>query len=120
MGNLQIVQIQKPRFQSVWCEDKISNCVLWSSYVKHVENVHYLHDPKDVEKALTNPKPHWDALEDRKARLWGLDIQLQGQSTLDECVKEYGCGSAERKSYVANLARLSMVENLPRHIGTQS
>ena len=39
--------------------------------MEHVENVHYLHDPKDVEEALTNPKAHWDNLEDRKARLRG-------------------------------------------------
>ena len=50
MGNLQIVQVQKPGFQSIWCEDKISNCASWSGCVKHVENVHYLHDPKDVKK----------------------------------------------------------------------
>ena len=106
MGNLQIVQVQKPGFQSVCCEDKISNCASWSGCVKHVENVHYLHDLKDVEEALTNPKAHWDDLEDRKARLRRVETQLQGQSTLDECVEEYGRGSAGRKRCVANLARL--------------
>ena len=40
--------------------------------MKYMENVHYLHDLKDVEEALANPKAHWDDLEDRKARLqWG-------------------------------------------------
>ena len=71
-----------------------------------------------MEEALANPKAHWDDLEDRKARLQGVDTRLQGQSTLDECVEEYGCGSAERKRCVANIARLCAVENLPLHIDT--
>ena len=44
-------------------------------------NVHYLHHPKDVEESLANPKAHWDDLEDRKARLQGVDTRLQAQST---------------------------------------
>ena len=48
-----------------------------------------------------------------------METQLQGQSMMDECVKEYGRGSAERKCRVANLARLCVVENLPLHISTQ-
>ena len=72
--------------------------------MKRVENVHYLHNTKDVEEALTNPKAHWDDLEDRKARLQGVDTRLQGQSTLDKCVEEYGPGSAKRKRCMANLA----------------
>ena len=81
-------------------KSKISNCALWSGCVKHVENVHYLHNPKDVEEALINPKAHWDDLEDRKARLPGVDTWLQGQSTLDEYVEEYRRGSAKRKHCV--------------------
>ena len=95
---------------------KISNYA--SRYVKHVENVHYLHDMKDVEEALTNPKAHWDNLEDGKARLCGVKTRLQGQSLLDECMEEYGYGSAKRKLCVANLAQLCMVKNLPLHIST--
>ena len=86
---------------------------------EHIENVHYLHDAKDVEEALANPKTHWDDLEDRKMRLQGVDTQLQGQSTLDECMEEYGHGSAKKKHCVANLARLCTVENLSLHIGTR-
>ena len=69
-----------------------------------MENVHYLQDPKDVEEALANPKAHWDDLEDRKARLHGVLTLLQGQPTLNECVEEYGRGSAKRKRCIANLA----------------
>ena len=87
--------------------------------MKHVENVHYLHDRKDVEEALANPKAHWDDLEDKKARLRVVDTRLQGQSTLDERVEEYGRGSVERKRCLANLARLCAVKNLPLYIGTQ-
>ena len=46
--------------------------------MKYVENMHYLHNPKDVEEALAHPKAHWDNLEDRKARLQGVDTRLQG------------------------------------------
>ena len=49
-----------------------------------------------------------------------MESQLQGQSTLDECMEEYGRGSAERKCCVANLAQLCTVENLPLHIGTRA
>ena len=98
---------------------EISNCALWSRWVKHLEDVHYLQDPKDVEEAITNPKAHWDDLEDRKARLQRVDTRLQGQSSLDECMEEYGRGSVERKCFLANLERLCTVENLPLHISTQ-
>ena len=84
-----------------------------------MQNLHYLQDPKGLEEAVTNLKAHWDDLEDRKASLHGVETWLQGQSMLDECVEDYGRGSAERKCCMANLARLCMVENLPLHIGCQ-
>ena len=115
----KLCKYKNPDFKAFGVKSKISNCASWSGCVKHVENVHYLHDPKDVEEALANPKAHWNDLEDRKARLRGVDTRLQGQSTLDECVEEYGRGSAERKRCMVNLARLCTVENLPLHIGTR-
>ena len=120
MGNLQIVQVQKPGFQAFGVKSKISNCASLFGRVKHAENMHYLHDLKDVEEALAKPKAHWPDLEDRKARLWGLDTRLQGQSTLDECMEKYKRGSAKRKRCIANLARLCVVENLPLHIGIRT
>ena len=45
--------------------------------MKHVENVHYLYDLKDAEEAVTNPKAHWNDLDDRKARLRGVGTWLQ-------------------------------------------
>ena len=51
-----------PDFKAFGVNSKISNCISWSGCVKHVENVHYLHDPKDVEESLANPKAHWDDL----------------------------------------------------------
>ena len=93
-----------PDFKAFGVKTKISNCPLWSGCVKHVENLHYLHDPKGLKEALANPKAHWGDLEDRKARLRGVETRLQGQSTMDECVEEYGRGSGERKRCVANLA----------------
>ena len=109
------MQVQKPRFG---VKTKIPNCVAWFGCVKYVENLHYLHDLKDLEEAVPNPQAHGDDLEDRKARFHGVDNQLQGQSTLDECVEEYGRGSVERKCYVVILAQLCTVENLHLHIGT--
>ena len=78
-----------------------------------------LHTPEEIDEAVANPKAHWDNLEDRKARLRGVESWLQGQSTLDECVEEYGRGSAEKTRCVASLARLCTVENLPLHISTR-
>ena len=78
-----------------------------------------MNDPEGLEQALANPTAHWDNLEDRKAKLHGGGTWLQGQSTLAECVEEYGRGSAERKRCMANLARLCAVKNLPLHIGTR-
>ena len=106
-------------FKAFGMKTKISKCASWSGCVKHVESVHYLHDLKDVEEDLANPKAHWDNLQDRKARLWGWETQLQGQSMLDECVEEYVRGSDERKRCMANLTRLCTVENLPFHISTR-
>ena len=83
---------------------RISNDPSWFGCVKHVQNMHYLHDLKDLEESIANPKAHGDNLKDRKARLHGVETQLQGQSTLDKCVKEYGRGSAKRKRCVVNLA----------------
>ena len=119
-ANCKLRKEKKLDFKAFGGKTKISNCALWFGCVKHVENVHYLHDPRNVEEALTNPKAHWDSLEDRKARLQGVDTWLQGQSMLDECMEEYRRGSAERKRCMVNLAGLCMVENLPLHIGTRT
>ena len=48
--------------------------------MKHVQNVHYLHDLKEAEEALANPKAHWDDLEDKKVRLRGVETRLQGRA----------------------------------------
>ena len=60
---------------------------------EHMYNLHYLHDVKGLEEDLANPKVHSDDLEDMKARLRGVETWLQGQGTLDKCMKEYGRGS---------------------------
>ena len=88
-------------FKAFGLKTKTSNCASWSGCVKHVENVHHLHDPKDVKKLSQILK----LIE----KIWkigrrGVETGLQGQSMLDECVEEYGRGSAERKRCVANLA----------------
>ena len=115
----KLCRYKDPDFKAFGVKTKISNCPSWSGCVKHVENLHYLHDPKDLEEALANPKAHWNDLEDKKGRLRGVETRLQGQTTMDECVEEYGRGSGERKRCIVNLARLCTVENLPLHIGTR-
>ena len=90
-------------FKTFGVKTKISHCASWLGCVKHVQNLHYLHDPKDLEENVTNPKAHWDDFEHRKARLRGVETQLQGRSTLDECMGKYEHGSVERKHYVAKL-----------------
>ena len=64
------------------------------------KHVHYLHDLKDLEEAVTNLKAHQDDLEDTKARLCGVETWLQGQSTLIKCVEEYRHGRAKRRHCV--------------------
>ena len=41
--------------------------------VKHVQNLYYLHDSKDLEEVVPNTRAHWDDLEDRNARLHGVE-----------------------------------------------
>ena len=84
-----------------------------------MENIHYLLDRKDLEEALADPKAHWDCLEESKVSKCGIETQYQGQSTLDDCVEEFGHRSAETKRCFANLAHLCAVENLPLHMGTR-
>ena len=76
-----------------------------------MENIHYLLDPKDLEEALADRKAHWDNLEESKARKRGIETRYQGQSTLDECMEEFGRGRAETKRCMANLASLCASEN---------
>ena len=62
-----------------------------------MENVHCSLDPKDLEKALIDPKDHWDILEERKVRERRIETWYQRQSTLDGCVEEFRRRSAETK-----------------------
>ena len=78
-------------------ETKPRNCPSWIECIKHVGNIHYLLDQKDLEEALADPKAHWDSLEESKVRKRGIETQYQGQSTLDDCVEEVGRRSAEIK-----------------------
>ena len=109
---------KNPNVKPLGVKTKITHCPSWTGCVKHVENTHCLHTPEEIDEAVADPKAHWDNLEDKKAKERGVETRHQGQSTLDECSPEYGCGSAERKHCMANLARLCTVENLPLHIGT--
>ena len=103
-ASCKLCKYKNPNFKAFGVKIKTSNCASWFGCVKHVENVYHLHDTKDEEEALTNPKAHWDDLEDRKTRFHGVETHLQGQSTLYECVEEYECRNTERKRCVVNLA----------------
>ena len=71
--------------------------------MKHVENVYYLHDPRMWRKLSQTLKIIRTIWKIGRQGCEGLDTRLQGQSTLDECVEEYGRGGAERKRCVVNL-----------------
>ena len=58
--------------------------------------------------------------------IWKIEGEVAGgghpvtrTEPLEECMEEYGRGSAESKCCGANLVRLCVVENLPLHIGTR-
>ena len=95
---------KNPNIKPLGVKTKTTHCPSWTGCVKHVENTRRLHSPEEIDEALADPKAHWDNLEDKKAREWGLETRHQGQSTLDECVPEYRRGSGERKHCVVNLA----------------
>ena len=78
-------------------ETKPGNCPSWSRCIRHMETIHYFLGPKDWEEALANPKAHWGCLEESKARKRGIETRFQGQSTLDDCVEEFGHRSVETK-----------------------
>ena len=69
----KLCKYKNPDSKAFGVKTKVSNCGSWSGCVKHVENVHNLHNQKDVEEALTNSKAYWNNLEDRKTRLRGVD-----------------------------------------------
>lgn len=127
IGRLKVVEIWETfklcKFKSLCCKTygvktKPHNCASWFGCVKHVENIYYLDDPRDVEEALANPKAHWDSLKESEARKHEIETQYEGQSTLDDCIEEFGSRSAEKKRCITNLVRLCAVENSPLHMGT--
>ena len=91
---------KNPNVKPLGVKTKITHCPPWTGCVNHVENTHCLHTPEKIDEAVADPKAYWDNLEEKKARERGVETRHQGQSTLDECVLEYGRGSAERKRYV--------------------
>ena len=115
-----LCRYKNPDAKAYCVKTKITNCPSWTRYVNHVQNTHFLHILEEIDEAVTNPKAHWDNLEDSKVRLHGVESRLQGQRTLDECMEEYRRGSAKRKCCMVNLTRLCAVENLTLHIGTKA
>ena len=95
---------KNPKAKAYGVKTEFTHCPSWTGCVKHVENTHFLHNSEVIDEAGANPKVRWDNLEDKKVRERGVETRHQGQSTLDECVPEYWCGSAERKRCMANLA----------------
>ena len=91
----RLCKFKSPDCRAYGVKTKPSNCPSWTGCIKHVENIHYLLDQKDLEEALADPKAHWDCLEESKARKRGIETRYQGQSKLDDCVEEFGHRSAE-------------------------
>ena len=78
----KICKFKSPHCRAYGVKTKPSNCPLWFGCVKHMENIHYFLNPKDLEEVLIDSKAYWDSLEESKVRKRGLEIQYQGQSTL--------------------------------------
>ena len=72
-----------------------------------------------MEEALVDLKAHWDSLEESKARKRRIEARYQGQSTLDDCVEEFGHKSVATKRCFANFVCLCAMENLSLYMGTQ-
>ena len=53
--------------------------------------------PKGQQGAGSAREKDWDNIEESNARKHGLETQYQGQSTLDECMEEFGCRSAKTR-----------------------
>ena len=77
---LELCKFKSPGCRVYGLKTKPSNCPSWSRCVKHVENIHYLLDTKDLEEALANQKAHWNNL--RKVRLGstGLILSIKGKA----------------------------------------
>ena len=114
----RLCKFKSPDCRAYGMKTKPGNCPLWTECIKHVENIHYLLDQKDLEEVLADPKARWDILEESKARKRGIETRYHGQSTLDDSVEEFGHRSSETERCIANLARLCAVENLPLHMAT--
>ena len=109
---------KSPTCRAYGVKMKPGNCLSRTRCIKYVENIHRLLDPKDLEEALADPKAHVDSLEESKARKHGIETRSLGQSTLDECVEEFGRRNVEAKRCMTNLACLCAVENLYLHMWT--
>ena len=64
----KLCKFKSPDCRAYGVKTKPANCPLWTGCIKHVENIHYLLDQKDMEEALADPKAHWDSLEENNAR----------------------------------------------------
>ena len=62
----RLCKFKSPDCKVYGVQTKLGNCPLWTRYIKHVENIHYLLNRKDLEETLVDPKVHWDIW--RKAR----------------------------------------------------
>ena len=116
----KLCKLKSPDCRANGVKTKPRNCSSWTGCIKHMENIHYLLDRKDLEAAPADPKAHWDSLEESKVGKRGIETRYQRQSTVDDCVEEFGNRSAETRRCVANLAHLCAVENLHSHMGTRA
>ena len=64
--------------------------------ISFLANTHCLHTPEEIDEAIADPKAHWEQFGRQEDEGAGLETRHQGQSTLDECMPEYGRGSGEK------------------------
>ena len=76
----KLCKFKSPGCRAYGLKTKPGNCPSWTGCVKHVENIHYLLDSKDLEEDLADPRAHWDSLEESKARKRGLRPGIKGKA----------------------------------------
>ena len=98
----RLCKFKSPDCKVYGVKTKPGTCPSWTGCIKHVENIHYLLDRKDLEEALADPKAHWDNLEESKARKWKLRPGIKGKARWMIVWKNLGIGVQTLKGALPN------------------
>ena len=56
----KLCKFKSPDCRAYSVKTKPNNFPSWTGYIKHVENIHFLLDQKDLEESVVDPKAHCD------------------------------------------------------------